>query len=109
MQRRPVGHFCLFVIKTSQRGVSFSGGQWVNMWDWGVGLVEVLVSQRSSEQEHWGSETHDDGEHEVWLCVSMVAEPLAMLVLIHLWKLIGFGAAVVLWVVLKYDATPISH
>lgn len=50
------------------------------MWNRSVALVDVFVSQWSGKQEQWSSKAHDDREHKVRFSVSMVAEPLEVLV-----------------------------
>jgi len=73
----------LVVLESSQRGVSLSRGQGVDMGNGSVCLVKILVSQRGGKQEQRCSEAHDDGKHKVWFRVGMVAEPLVMLVNFH--------------------------
>lgn len=50
------------------------------MWNGSVALVDVFVSQWSGKQEQRSSKAHDDREHKVRFGVSMVAEPLEVLV-----------------------------
>lgn len=73
-------NMCLFVVVAGQRGIALSGWQWVNMRNRCVAGVDVLLSQWSGKQKRWSGQAHDDGKDKVWFGVSMVAEPLDLLV-----------------------------